>query len=160
MALTSGQLAAIKADIIANSDLNTKPNNSDGNDAIAKIYNLAASPAWTVWKVNVAINDVGKSLNGTELAGMTTGNQTRLQTIALYLANGVDPSLASNRAFFDDVFSGAGGTNTRAALLILWKRLATRLEKLLSTGTGSDAAPATLPTVGFTEGTITYSEIE
>lgn len=50
----------------------------------------------------------------------------------------------SNRAFFDDVFSGAGGTNTRAALLVLWKRLATRIEKLFATGTGSDAVPATL----------------
>ena len=156
MAFSTSQLAAVKADIAANSDLNTKPNNSDGNDAIAILYNAAASPAWTVWKTNVSINDVGKKFVGTELAGLTTGNQSRLQTLAAYLAGGVNPTLSDNRLFFDDIFSGAGGTNTRAALLVLWKRTATRLEKLLSTGTGSDAVPATL---GF-EGNVAYQDIE
>jgi hypothetical protein len=68
----------------------------------------------------------------------------------------VNPSIASNRAFFDDVFSGAGGTNTRAALLALWKRLATRGEKLYATGTGSDASPATL----VVEGAISARDVE
>jgi hypothetical protein len=56
---------------------------------------------------------------------------------------GINPSLADRRQFFDDIFSGAGGVNTRANLLALWKELATRAQKLFSTGTGTDAAPAT-----------------
>lgn len=156
MALTQAQLTTLKADILADPVLNAKPMNSDGAFDIAKAYNTQASPNFTVWKSNVTINDVGKAFNGTELAGLTTGNQTRLQTLAQYLAGGVNPSIIGNRQFFDDVFSGAGGTNTRANLLALWKRLATRGEKLFATGTGSDAVPAT-PTF---EGQISYQDVE
>ncbi len=155
MALTAAQLATMKADIINTPAFNTQPNNSDGAFAIAAAYNLPASPAWTVWKTNVPINEVGKKFNGTELAGLTTGNQQRLQTIAVYLATGVNPSLIDNRQFFDDIFSGAGGATTRANLLILWKRLATRAEKLYTTGTGSDPSPATLTF----EGSVSYQDV-
>lgn len=136
MAFTNAQLQTLKADIITNGLQNSAP------IVIADFYNAAST--FTVWKTNVTINEVGKKFNGSELAGLTTGNQTRLQTIALFMAGGVNPSLADNRAFFDDVFSGAGGTNTRAALLILWKRIANKVEKLFATGTGSDASPALL----------------
>lgn len=154
--LTTQQQAILKADIAANSDLNSQPNNSDGAFEIARLYNLNAAPNYTVWKTNVTINEVGKKFNGTELAGVTQANQARLQTIAIYLAGGVNPSIPDNRQFFDDIFSGAGGTNTRANLLALWKRLGSRVEKLYATGTGSDAAPATLTF----EGPISYQDVE
>jgi hypothetical protein len=147
MALTPAQLTTLKADIAANSDLNSQPNNSDGNLAIANLYNLNASPNFTVWKA---------SFNAAELAGLSTLNNTRLQSLAMYLAAGVNASRADTRAFFDDIFSGAGGVNTRAALLILWKRLAKRGEKLFATGTGSDASPATL----VHEGNITPTDVQ
>jgi hypothetical protein len=153
--LTTQQLATMKADILANPDLNSKPNNSDGAFEIARLYNLDAAPNFTVWKTNVPINDVGKKFNGTELAGLTTGNQTRLQTLAMYLAGGVNPTLPDCRQFFDDVFSGAGGATTRANLLALWKRLASRVEKLYATGTGTDPAPATLTF----EGDLSYQDV-
>lgn len=155
MALTSAQLATLKADIQADSTLNAKPNNPDGNTDIANAYNANASPLFTVWKTNVTITRVGDAFNGTELAGLTTANQTRLQTIAQFSPMGVNPSLADRRQFFDDVFSGAGGTTTRANLLALWKRLARRGEKLFATGTGSDASPATLTF----EGVLTYQDV-
>lgn len=154
--LTPAQKTTLKADIIANPDLNSKPNNTDGAFDIAALYNLNATPSFTVWKTNVSIDDVGKKLNGTELAGLTTANNTRLQTIAIFLAGGVNPAVPDNRQFFDDVFSGAGGTNTRANLLVLWKRLASRVEKLYATGTGSDASPATMTF----EGPISYQDVD
>ena len=141
--MTPAQLTTLKNDIIADPTLNAKPNNSDGALDIANAYNLNASPNFTVWKTAVPIVEVGQKFNGSELAGLTTANNTRLQTIALYL-DVVNPSIPDNRQFFDDVFSGAGGVNTRAALLALWKRLATRGEKLYATGTGSDPSPATM----------------
>jgi hypothetical protein len=148
MALTPAQLVILKADILADSTLSSKPMNDDGHQAIADAYKALASPAFTVWKTSVPITQVGDKFNGAELAGLTTGNQGRLQTIAMYSAAGVNPSLADRRAFFDDVFSGAGGATTRANLLALWKRLALRGEKLFATGTGSDASPATLVVEG------------
>jgi hypothetical protein len=143
--LTAAQLSSLKNDILADGALSAQPNNPDGNAAIANAYNLPASPAWTIWRKAVPLSEIAKALNGTELAGLTSLNHTRLQTVITLTnaAGGADPSDADNRAFFDDVFSGAGGTNTRASLLALWKKFATRAQKLFSTGTGSDASPAT-----------------
>lgn len=162
MALTPAQLTTLKVDIAANTNqingvpINTMPNSGDANFAIAKWYSTLASPSWTVWKTTVTITEIGRKFNGSELAGLTTANVQRLTCIALYGTSGINPSLADQRAFFDDVFSGAGGTITRPALLALWKRLALRIEKLFSTGTGTDLAPATM---GY-EGSVTANDIE
>lgn len=150
MTLTSAQKATIAANITASPDLVGKT-----DSAIAALYNAAAVTTFTVWKTLVTITQIGDNLVATELAGLSTLNATRLQTIALFSEGGVNPALADRRAFFDDVFSGAGGALTREKLLILWKRTATRLEKLLATGTGSDASPATL---SF-EGAVTAQQI-
>jgi hypothetical protein len=146
--------ATLKVDILANPDANTmyEAGNLDG---LAALYNVAASPAFTVWKSSVTITEVGDNLVATELAGLSSLNATRLQTIAIFSASGVNPSLADRRAFFDDVFSGAGGTLTRAKLLLLWKRTATRLETLFATGVGTVATPATL----LVEGALRASDL-
>lgn len=144
MALTPAQLPVLRADIDATPEFSSQPNNDDGNQAIADAYNLNASPNYTVWKSNVTITETGKVYNGTEWAGMTTANHTRLQTVAQWLPQGYNAALADIRAMFNDIWSGAGGTNTRAALLVLWKRLAKRGEKLYATGAGTDASPGTL----------------
>lgn len=157
-ALTSAQLTTLKADIVADSTLNSQPNNSDGAFAIAAAYNAAASPSFTVWKTNVPIVQVGQSFNGTEFAGLSSLNATRLQTLSMFFTTGVNPSKADVRQFFDDIFSGAGGATTRANLLILWKRLATRGEKLFadtSGGNGANATPATL----VVEGNISVQDV-
>lgn len=156
MALTQSQLAALKADILADPALNAFPNNSDGNTAIAQAYALLAVPNFTVWKTNVSITQIGDNIVATDLAGLSTLNSTRLQTVVILSAEGVNPSLSDRRAFFDDIFSGAGGAATRAKLLILWKRFAKRVEKLFATGTGSDAVPATMTF----EGDLTYQDVE
>jgi hypothetical protein len=154
LTFTPAQLATLKNDIAAN--FSGQPNTPDGSAAIAAAYNQLASPAFTVWKTKVAIGDVGKTFNATELAGLTSLNTQRLQNLAAWLAEGINPSLAPVRQFFDDVFSGAGGNNTRPALLAQWKRQATRFERLFATGTGNDANPATL----VLEGAITYQDVE
>lgn len=154
--LTTQQLATLKTAIEADPVLAAWPNTDGGNIEIAKAMNLNAAPTFTVWKTAVSIGDVGRAFNAAELAGLSSLNHTRLQTLAIYLSSGVNPSTAAVRAFFDDIFSGSGGANTRAALLALWKRLATRAEKLYATGTGSDASPATL----VVEGALTVRDVE
>jgi hypothetical protein len=154
--LTSSQQLTLKNAIIADGTLNSFPNNSDGADAIAQELNKASNPAFIVWKTNVQIEDVGNNIVGTEIAGLSSLNNTRLQTIVQLSSRGVNPSFSDRRAFFDDIFSGAGGVNTRARLLALWKRTATKVEKLFATGTGSDASPATL---SF-EGNLNYQDVE
>ena len=156
MALTTAQKATLKAAILADPTLNAFPNTGDGNfDLAAFLSRTLATPTFTVWRTNVPVGEVGKTFNATDLAGLSSLNTTRLTNLALWLAAGVNPALPSVRQFFDDVFSGAGGTETRAALLILWKRAATLIEKILATGTGTDAVPATM---GF-EGTISATDV-
>lgn len=150
--LTDAQMVTLRAAIEADPTLNAIPNTYPaGAEQLAAALNATASPAFIVWKSNVTIGDVGRTFNATELAGLTALNHTRLQTLAIYMSSGVNPSNAPVRAFFDDIFSGTGGVNTRAALLALWKRSARRIERIFATGTGTDAAPATL----VFEGTIT-----
>lgn len=161
MPLSPAQSATLKSDVAANTatipagqpwtgsfggmPINAVPNSGDGNTAIAEWYNFAASPAFTRWRKLVPLSEISKKINGTELAGLTTGNHTRLQTVTVLInaGGGLDASLADQRRFFDDIFSGAGGTTTRANLLALWKKPSTNAEKLFATGTGSDATPAT-----------------
>lgn len=157
MALTAAQLQTLKAAILADPNLNSQPNTPDGNFNVAAQLNALASPAFTVWKSNVSITDVGNNINSAELGGLTTANTSRLSAIADYHPAGFRPADANTRAFFDDIFSGAGGVNTRALLLALWKRLSTYGEKVLkASGTGTDASPAIL---GF-EGPLTYQDVE
>jgi hypothetical protein len=155
MSLTPAQQATLKADILADGTLNAFPDNPDGNIEIAAAYNIIAVPDFTVWRSNVGITETGKAFNGAEWAGLTGTNHSRLQTVSQWLPEGYNAGLADIRAMFDDIWSGAGGQVTRASLLALWKRLATRAEKLYATGTGSNAVPALL----VFEGALTYTDV-
>jgi hypothetical protein len=156
MILTTAQLTTLKNAINAETDPTfVGYRNANNDDGMASFYNVLASPSFTVWKSFVTITDTGKQFVGTEWAGMTSANHTRLQTVSQWLNAGYSPALADIRAMFDDIWSGAGGTQTRAKYLAFWKRFATRGEKLYATGTGSDAVPATL----VCEGDITSQNI-
>jgi hypothetical protein len=154
VSLTTQQLAAIKAAILADPALASLPNDTDGAFTIAAALNLPASPSFTVWKTAVPLADVVANVDGVELVGLTAIKLAAYQS--LLLAGSVNPSAARTRAGFDQVFSAAGGATTRPLLLALWKRLANRAEKACATGTGSDASPASL---SF-EGAISYSDVE
>jgi hypothetical protein len=154
MALTTAQLQALATDIAA-SEFSGLPQNSDSADQIAKAYNLDASPDFTVWKTNGPLDDIGLNFDASEVETLSGLENDRLETFATYSPNGVNPSRIDHRNFYDGVFAGAGGANTRANLLILWKRLARRIEQLYATGTGSDPDPAQL----VYEGTIGYRDV-
>lgn len=143
--LTAGQVATLRTNILADGVLSPLCGApvGDAPSTIAVAYNVAKSPVFVVWKSNVTVRETGLAFNGAEWAGMTGANHTRLQTVAQYLTS-YNPSGADVRAMFNDIWSGAGGALTRASLLALWKRNATRGEALFATGTGSDAVPAAL----------------
>lgn len=150
--LTPAQLQTLKAAILAE----TTPafvalRQANDETGMAAWYNTAGT--FVAWKSSVTIAATGAVFNGTEWAGMTSANHTRLQTVAQYLAT-YNPGIADIRAMFNDIWS-SGGTNTRAALLALWKRFATRGERVFATGTGTDAAPGSLTF----EGTISAQDI-
>lgn len=159
MNLTPEQLQTLKTWLLANAV-------GRQDQEAADLLNAAApGPNNVCWKTNVPMLRVGDNFNGTELAGLSSLNHTRLQTVVTLSASGVNPSLADRRAFFDDIFSGAGGVNTRTALATLWKRTMTVGENLFKTGTGSTASPATLgvrtggDTLIYAEGLITSTNV-
>ena len=109
---------------------------------------LNATGTVTVWRTSVTNEEIGDAMNGSEVAGLASLPMQRLQVLAA-LSNGTqNPSRFDRRDAFDRIFSGAGGQLTRAALAIIWRRLATMAEGLLATGTGTDAVPATLTLEG------------
>jgi len=155
MPLLPSQYPQVKADILANPDLNVFPNNTDGAFEIAKLYNLLANPGYIVWKTSVSIMEVGQAILNSDIANLTTANTNRLQTIGQYSGGVFNPSRLDTRAGFEDIFSVASASGTRAALDSLWRRSATRLEKLLASGSGTTASPSNLTF----EGAVSYIEI-
>lgn len=166
MELTDAQVVTLKADILADPVLAAEPMNSDGAFAIAAAYNLEATPLtpFWVWRTLVTKNemtsntsDVATTFSFPQLIARTVQEQFGWRE----LFNGSDscnPSLPNVRQGFADVFSGAqaGPVAQRAHLLAISRRKATRIEKLLATGTGSTTSPGTM---GF-EGPVSYQQIE
>lgn len=158
MSLTQAQKTTLKADIVASSEpvcvaLEASPNNSDLSFAVAALYNLIANPSFVVWRTNVSVSDCKKATVWTEFIGRSQGERDAWQFM---LSNGTINAADTNiRQGIQDIFSGPSGTGTRAALVAISKRNATRAEKLFSTGTGDTANPATM---GF-EGSLTYQDV-
>ena len=165
--LTPTQLAALKADILADQSLSSQPMNSDGAFAIAAVYNQNAAPDFWVWRTYVLKHEIVQqtSRNGTNFIWAGNGFITRStgeQTAWHELFNSdlaCNPSLLNVRQAFIDIFSGAGNAaSNRTHLDAVSRRKATRAEKLFSTGTGLDTS-AVAATMSF-EGMLTYQDVE
>ena len=151
--MTPEQLTTLKAAILAETDPAFVALRQAGAvGAMADFYNQPST--FVAWKTSVTRNEVGKTFVASALAAITAGNNDKLANFAAW-NDTVNPSRADQRQFFDDIFSVAAGASTRAALLALWKRFATRGERVFATGTGSDAAPGSL----VFEGTIGVEDV-
>jgi len=152
MALNPAQLATLKAAILADPVLNAFPNTQDGAWEIANALNVAATPAFTVWQSQMTpeLSRAAIVLAATQLDNLTVGKRDAL----LYLVAGtLDCRQAGVRQAIDDL---TGSQNTlKAALVVAEKRLALRIEKILATGAGSDASPATTTF----EGAVPYMDV-
>lgn len=144
MALTPAQLATLKAAIIADSELNAFPNNSDGAFAIAALLNQVASPDWIVWRTNVTRREILQNgFDWTRLDNLSVGKARVWSDI--FVDGQLNPSKANVRAGIESVWVGTtSDLAVRAAVYVHCKAKATRIQKILSSGTGSDATPATM----------------
>jgi hypothetical protein len=164
--LTPAQQTALKNDA-------TSPGNSaalgaflaaDDYPSIAAFYNTLSTPDFWVYRTSLTRAEMtqGTSQDGTTFTYVGNGFITRSAGEQAawndMLAGGsVNPSLPATRQAFADIFSGTGNAAlNRTHLTALARRKATRIEKLLATGTGSPAAPATM---GF-EGQVIYEEVQ
>lgn len=157
MPLTTAQNAAIKADILANPDLNAFPNTVDGAYEMAVVYNKIASPDFIVWKVRLHEQDITSLTSAENTVWSWPAFITRSvgeQAGWARMFNGtytINPSLTQIRNGIADIFSGGTGATQRTHITAISKEKATRIEKLLSDltgGVGTTAAPATRVLVG------------
>lgn len=152
--LTAEQLAALKADILADPTLNAFPNNSDGAFAIAAAYNQLASPTWTVWKSDVSTVDIRNALVWSEYDVLSVSKQNAFSFLCSNHI--VNAGLANVRQGIQSIFGAPQQSGNLAALIAIAKRSATRAEKLFSTGTGSVANPATMTF----EGQLSFQDVQ
>jgi hypothetical protein len=152
--LTPEQLATLKAAIEADQTLNALPNNTDSAFEIAAQFNTEASPAFVVWDTRVSVDEIMRNgMDWARVDNLTVGKARvwdwlgRLGTF--------DASRANVRAGIDAAWVGtAADLAVRASIYTHCKRNATRAEKVLATGTGTDASPATMTF----EGALSYQD--
>lgn len=153
MSLSTAQLQTLKTNLAANtaavvcSDGQSRAINAligalrtlDNAYAVAAWYNQTASPNFWVWESNSSLITTGMAIKMSDVGNLTTANTTRLQTSFQIRPGGFTPSNQDDRALFGGLFSVSGATGTRANLLAAWQRTASNIEKLLATGTGTQA---------------------
>jgi hypothetical protein len=161
MAISNVQLQQLKADMAADPVFGSMPKTVASATTIAAVYNQTASPDWWVWRTSVSQSEIvgapspdATSWSWTAYIGRSQGERDAWREMFAD-AGAINPSLDNVRQGLADIFSGTTGTAQRAHLLAIGRRKASRVEKLLSTGTGSTASPAKL---GW-EGALIFSDV-
>lgn len=158
--LTTQQLAAVKADILANPTLAAYPNTADGAFEIAAYYALNATPNLFVWRTNVPIDEI--MFNGfdwTRIDNLTVG-KARIWEEMIGLGH-INPAQANVRAGVLAAFGTTGDLAMRTAIFGHCQRPANWLEKLFATGIGTTTTDqGTGPATMVFEGTVSYIDIQ
>lgn len=158
LALT--QLQALKTAIAADQALNAFPDGSDGDFAIAAALNQTAIPPWIVWRTSVSRQEILQNgFDWTRLDNLSVGKARIWADI--FVEGALNPSKANVRAGIEAVWVGtAPDLAVRAAVYIHCKHNATRAQKLFSSGTGSDATPATMDASIDDQFQLVYQDVE
>lgn len=172
---TAPQITLIKAAIAANPTMANATNDDPGSQVIQNILN-ATDAAWFVWRSSTPAGDIGNAIvwanmtpsDAADITAMYTNRalysqakQISLQTM-IQGRETINTGLANIRAGLQDCLTNLPNGLAGATIAAGWTavktaitRNATALEKVLSTGTGSAATPATL---GF-EGTVSLADV-
>jgi hypothetical protein len=154
--LNSTQLLILKAAIAAETDPQFVTDRTSGaTGAMATFFNQPST--FVVRRTRVLSNEIGPVLNYVAVSSLTTANRDRATTFLMLNPASFNPT-ADVESYWDTTFSGAlggQGQATRDALVALWRRFATKGEKLFATGAGTSGSPGALGP----EGPITNEEI-
>lgn len=150
--LTAEQLAILKTNIESSTDQEIIDALAIRNDnAIAEYYNREST--FVVWRSRVSVEEYRDALVWTEVDQLTTGAARIWDWITAHMQLPIESGKPEIRQGIADAWGS--NTTTRANLLAVAKRLATKAEALFSTGTGTDANPGGL----VFEGTLTSNDI-
>lgn len=153
--MTPAQLQTLKAAILAVPELAEKPMNSDGDYNIAAAINQTDPANYIVWKTSVSIDDIMRNgMDWARVDNLSVGKARIWDWIGRLGA--IDASKINVRAGIDAAWVGTSADlAVRAAIYVHCKRAASTFEKWFSTGTGSDASPATM----VIEGPVSYTDV-
>lgn len=178
---STAQIALIKADILANPDLNSVPNSNVGSMEVARLYSLPST--LDVWRTEAPVSAIMDAINWPAFTPQEPADGTVIYTNRLLMIQTkqinlqsmlqgratVDASKANLRAGLRDAVTalpagasgasisagGAAGANVMQALT----RKATRLEKLFATGADVVTGPVTAKLLAY-EGAISSDEVQ
>jgi hypothetical protein len=154
--LNSTQTSALKAFIETDSVFTELllPGNENAF-AIAELLKVKAIPDFVVWRSAILPAEYLQAIVWTEIKVLAVSDARVWEWISANMTANINAGNPAIRQAIADAFSGAAAAGTRNALAAIAKRNANRLEKVLSTGTGTTANPATM---GY-EGGLSYAEI-
>jgi hypothetical protein len=143
MDLTPTQLQTFKSAILADPNLADEVA-AGANGDIANAFNVDAAPQFTVWRTRVTREECSvEGFDWTQVDNLTVG-QARIWDW-LFASGSADPSEGGVRAGITECWKGtAAKVLVRDFVLGKCKRLATRFERLYTTGTGSTVDPGKL----------------
>lgn len=156
--LTTQQAATLAADIAADPAFVGLPQNSDGAFAIAAAYNQLASPAFIVWKTSVSQDEIMQNgFDWVQVDNLSVGKSRIWEWLFANSERAINPSKPNVRAGIAECWKGTAALlAVQAVVLGHCKRSATRIEKLLASGAGTDATPATMTF----SGDVSYSDVQ
>ena len=149
--LSESQKQTLKAYILADPVLSTKVS-GPGTDyaGITDALNALAVPDFWGWRTSVSHSEIVTATSGDGTtwswpAFIARSQGERDGWRQIFADGPINASLASVRQAFADIFSGSqnNAPAQRAHLLAIGRRKARVAEKLLASGTGSTASPAT-----------------
>ena len=142
-------LTALRAKVVLDAAANTLLQAGDPTGLRAYL-NALSSPAYIVWRTLVSQDEI--MLNGFDWARVDNLSVGKARVWTWLFDNAeksLNPSKTNVRAGIDQTWVGTqADLDVRAAVYVHCKRTATAAEKLLSSGTGTTAVPATMTLEG------------
>lgn len=151
--MDASQLQVLKAALTAETNSEIVALKAARNtEGIAIWYNQTTNPEFYVWRKSLSrhsilteTSDEGTTFAWAAGAYITRNQGERDAFREMFNSTGnVDPSLASIKAAFADIFSGTGGAGNRTHINAMSRRAVTRGERLFATGAGTKIAPGTI----------------
>lgn len=141
-ALSPAQRATLKTAILADQAISASFTNGD-LQGVADYYNVAASPAFRVWRTSVTQDEIMQNgFDWVRVDNLSVGKARIWEWLFDNPMRTIDPSKANVRAGIDEAWKGtAADLAVRAAVYTHCHRAASRFEKVFATGTGSEASP-------------------
>lgn len=160
-ALTTEQVVVFKAALQAETDPVLVEYRTNGQTPLIKQwYDANAAPSYIVWKSSVTQDEIMQNgFDWVQVDNLTVGKARIWEWLFDNQQTAINPSKVNVRAGIDEAWKGtAAMLAVRAAIYVHCKRPAARIEKLFSTGSGTDGSPSTVVTdLSFTENDVTLA---